>query len=72
MYVYVELGPRVSEGSNASKKYILKSGKSLEFWSKHGEVQTESRVLQSSRVNVERSREVWNPLTPVLNVIVPL
>jgi len=39
MYVYVELGLRVSEGSNASKKYVLESGKSPEFWSKHREVQ---------------------------------
>jgi hypothetical protein len=39
MYVYAELGPRVSEGSNASRKYVLESGKSLEFRSEHGEVQ---------------------------------
>jgi len=31
MYVYVELGLRVSEGSNASRKYILESGKSPEL-----------------------------------------
>ena len=39
MYVYAELGPRVSEGSNASRKYILGSGKSPEFQRKCGEVQ---------------------------------
>ena len=38
MYIYVELSPRVSEGSDASRKYVLESGKSLEFWSKCGEV----------------------------------
>jgi hypothetical protein len=27
VYVYAELGPRVSEGSDASRKYILKSGR---------------------------------------------
>jgi len=27
MYVYVELSPRVSEGSNASRKYVLESGR---------------------------------------------
>jgi len=65
MYVYAELSPRVSEGSDASRKYVLESGKSPEFQSKHGEVQTESGVLQSSRVNTERCREVWNPLQPL-------
>ena len=39
MYVYAKLGPRVSEGSDASRKYVLESGKSLEFQSKHREVQ---------------------------------
>jgi len=31
MHVYVELGPRVSEGSDASRKYVLDSGRSPEF-----------------------------------------
>jgi len=39
MYVYAELGLRVSKGSDASRKYVLESGKSPEFWSKCGEVQ---------------------------------
>jgi hypothetical protein len=30
MYVYVELGPRVSKGSEVSRKYVLESGKSPE------------------------------------------
>jgi len=64
MYVYVELGPRVSEGSDASKKYVLESGKRPEFWSKHGEVWTESGVLQSSRVNTEVWRGVESPYIP--------
>jgi hypothetical protein len=31
MYIYMELGLRVSEGSNASRKYLLESGKSPEM-----------------------------------------
>ena len=31
MYIYMELGTRVFEGSDASRKYILEPGKSLEF-----------------------------------------
>jgi hypothetical protein len=49
MYVYAELGLRVSEGSNASRKYVLESGKSLER-------------VRSSGVNMESSG-IWNPLT---------
>jgi len=47
MYIYVELGPRISEGSDASRKYVLESGKSLEG-------------VRSSRVNTESSGEVQN------------
>jgi hypothetical protein len=51
MYVYAELSPRVSKGSEASRKYVLESGKSPE------------RVW-SSGVNTESSREVWNMKSP--------
>jgi hypothetical protein len=51
MYVYAELGPRVSEGSEASRKYVLESGKSPE------------RVW-SSRVNMGSSGEVRNMESP--------
>ena len=51
MYVYLELGPRVSEGSDASRKYMLELGKSPEgVW--------------SSGVNTESSREVQNMESP--------
>jgi hypothetical protein len=51
MYVYVEFGPRVSEGSDASRKYVLESGKSPEG-------------VRSSGVNTESSREVRNMESP--------
>ena len=70
MYVYAELGLRVSEGSNASRKYVLESGKSLECWSKHREVWTESRVLWSSRINTERCLERYE--IPLQNVYVQM
>jgi hypothetical protein len=47
MYVYAGLGLRVSEGSKASRKYVLESGK------------TPERV-RSSGVNTESSGEVHN------------
>jgi hypothetical protein len=39
MYIYSELGLRVSEGADASRKYVLELRKSPEFQSEHGEVQ---------------------------------
>jgi hypothetical protein len=51
MYIYAELSPRVSEGSNASRKYVLESGKSPEG-------------VRSSGVNTESSGEVQNMESP--------
>jgi hypothetical protein len=56
VYVYAELGPRISKGSNASRKYVLESGKSPELQSEHGEVQ---RGVKSPYKYVEMQRTLF-------------